>query len=295
MSDPSPSVTVIVPAFNRVQTIQAALTSIQAQTRDDWEAIVVDDGSTDETADKVIELAKSDPRIKLIRHASNRGAQAARNTGIRAAKTKWVAFLDSDDRWLPSSLDLRLAAAEQHKVEVVHSYAYVLDDDGNQSLKGVPTMHGWIYREVLSRSGPVFQALLVSRDALKRIDGLDENIVAMQEWDTAIRLAKLYEFAFVPVPTFIWDCRGNDTITKDRPRDAKGYEQVVRKHFWSILRYAGPDAICGHYRKLLKRYQWADAKSAALKYSLYSRIWAVPGAAGKLLPALGLIGTADRR
>ena len=272
----SPLVTVVVPAFNRARTIQAALKSIQAQSRAEWQTIVVDDGSHDGTPDTVLQLAREDGRISLLRHEYNRGAQAARNTGIQAAKTLWVAFLDSDDQWLPNSLEVRLAAAHKHEVSVVHSYAYVIDDHGRVSLKGVPTMDGWIYRDVLSRSGPVFQALLVRKDALERIDGLDEQIVAMQEWDTAIRLARYFRFAFVPVPTFVWDCRGEDTITKDRIRDAKGYEQVVRKHFWSMLRCAGPAAIRDHYEKLLKRYRWAGLEITALKYLGYSKLWAVP-------------------
>jgi hypothetical protein len=200
-----------------------------------------------------------------------------------AAKTKWIAFLDSDDQWLANSLELRFAAANQHRVNVVHSYANVIDDNGRQFVKGVPTMHGWIYREVLTRSGPMFQALLVSKDALERISGLDERIVAMQEWDTAIRLAKYYQFAFVPLPTFIWDCRANDTISKDRLRDAKGYQQVVQKHFWPMLKCSGPAAICGHYQKLVKRYRWAGAQSAAFKCLFYSRLWAIPGLAWGLL------------
>jgi len=247
-------VTVVIPAFNRARTIEAALRSVQAQTFRDWQAIVVDDGSSDGTSDRVIELAKQDSRIQLRRHARNRGAQAARNTGIAAANTKWLAFLDSDDRWLPNSLELRLDAAQKYNAEVVHSDGYMIDDQGRQSLYGVAAVHGWIYRDVLNQRGPMFQGLLVSKNALEKINGLDERIVAMQEWDTAIRLAKNFEFAFVPVPTFVWDCRGEDRITRDRLRDIRGYEQVVRKNVLSMLKCSGPATVCRHYRNLANRY-----------------------------------------
>lgn len=269
----APLVTVVIPVFNREATIEAALASVQAQTFSGWEAIVVDDGSVDSTQEKIIHFTRKDSRITLKSHARRRGAQAARNTGIDAARTKWVAFLDSDDLWLPNSLELRLRAANDYAMEVVHSGAYMIDEDGKRSVYELPALHGWIYRDILRGPGPMFQGLLVSADALRRIGGLDERVVAMQEWDTAIRLSKHYEFAYVPVPTYIWDCRCQNTITKDALRDAKGYEQVVHKHFSSILRHAGLAAISVHFGTLARRYYRAGAKTAAYRNFFYSLLW----------------------
>ena len=274
-----PLVTVIVPAFNRASTIEPALRSIQRQTCSLWEAVVVDDGSADCTSDKVAALAREDCRIKLRRHDRNRGAQAARNTGIAEARTPWIAFLDSDDEWLPQSLDVRLDAAHKNRLDVIHSDAYVIRENGEKSLYGVPAMDGWIYTELLKKNGPMFPCLLVAKEAFQKIGGLDERIVAMQEWETAIRLAKYYRFGFVAAPTFTWDCRGTDTITKNRRRDAMGYEQVVRKHFFSMLRYAGPDTLFKHYRTLSKRYLEAGATSDAFRSEVYVKLWRLAGRA----------------
>jgi glycosyltransferase involved in cell wall biosynthesis len=260
-----PLVSIVIPAFNRASTIGAALQSVQAQTCRDWEAIVVDDGSVDGTSDAVRRLAKEDPRIELRQHARNLGAQAARNTGIRGARAPWIAFLDSDDRWLPRSLDLRLAAAFQSRVNVVHSPCYRIGEDGNQVLYQVDPTEGWVYPDLLRAPGPMFQGLLVSKRALGSIGGLDERIVAMQEWDTAIRLAEHHAFRFVAQPTFIWDCRGVDTITNNRRREAVGYEQVVRKHFFSMLRHAGARATARHYEIIGVRYESAGSRSAAFR------------------------------
>ena len=106
-----PVVSVVVPAFNRASVITNAIQSVLGQSFRELEVIVVDDGSRDTTAETVLSIAQSDPRVRLNRHHSNRGAQAARNTGIRAAVGEWIAFLDSDDTWLTSSLELRMAAA----------------------------------------------------------------------------------------------------------------------------------------------------------------------------------------
>src|SRR5881396_2316906 len=98
-------VSVIVPTYNRRETIQAAIASVQRQTFADWELVVVDDGSTDDTA-ALIE--GSDPRLVLIRQ-KNQGVNAARNTAMLRARGQYIAFLDSDDEWLPHHLELSVA------------------------------------------------------------------------------------------------------------------------------------------------------------------------------------------
>ncbi len=97
-----------MPAFNRADTIMRAIRSVQAQTFTDWELIVVDDGSTDNTAARI---EGCDPRLKLIRQ-ENQGTAGARNTGLRASSGAYIAFLDSDDEWLPHHLELSVSFLE---------------------------------------------------------------------------------------------------------------------------------------------------------------------------------------
>ncbi len=242
-----PLVTVVIPAYNRAEKIVKALESVQAQTYRNWEIVVIDDGSEDSTPQKVRELSHGDRRIRLIRHDKNRGAQAARNTGIKNSKGDWVSFLDSDDQWLNDSLQLRMSLALSERISVVHSGAYLVMDDGILKPWRVSGVAGNAYRDLLRNEGPVFQSLLISREALTRIDYLDERIVSFQEWDTAIRLAKYYRFGFLPKPTFIYDNRNDDAISRDSVRAGLGYEQVVRKHFWKILLLIGPAGISRHF------------------------------------------------
>ena len=98
-----PLVSVVIPAFNRERVIGKAIKSVLAQTFQDFEIIVVDDGSRDETAKNAIKFACCEPRVRVIRFETNQGAQAARNAGARAARGKWLSFLDSDDEWLPEA------------------------------------------------------------------------------------------------------------------------------------------------------------------------------------------------
>src|ERR1700677_5167969 len=104
---PMPEVTVVIPTHDRAETIMRAVGSVLSQTHSDFELLVIDDGSNDTTPALMAQVA--DPRLRLLQHTHNRGAAAARNTGIEAACGRFVAFLDSDDEWSPLKLELQLA------------------------------------------------------------------------------------------------------------------------------------------------------------------------------------------
>src|SRR5258705_13939604 len=95
-------VSVVIPTHNRSEFLRSAIASVLGQTYQDFELIVVDDASTDSTAEVVVSF--NDSRIKFIRHQTNQGGSAARNTGIRASKCDYIAFLDDDDEWSPRKL-----------------------------------------------------------------------------------------------------------------------------------------------------------------------------------------------
>ena len=105
----TPVVSIVVPCFNRAGLVGQVVESVRRQTLCEWELIVVDDGSSDDLP-AALRSAQADARVRLIRHEVNRGVSAARNTGIAAARGRFVAFLDSDDEWLPRKLELQLAA-----------------------------------------------------------------------------------------------------------------------------------------------------------------------------------------
>jgi len=110
MLSPLPAVSVVIPAFNRAHLLSRSVRSVLDQDFKDIEVLVVNDGSTDDTSDVVGKLAKQDDRLLLIEHDRNRGEAAARNTGVREARAELIAFLDSDDEWLPGKLHAQVAA-----------------------------------------------------------------------------------------------------------------------------------------------------------------------------------------
>ena len=253
-----PKISIIIPTYNRAKKIVGAIRSIQDQTYEDWELIIVDDGSSDNTCEIVEKVANSDRRIKFIRLEKNKGAQAARNRGIRAAKSEWIAFLDSDDQWLPQSLDLRLKVAERENVQIVHSQALVIYPGDKTELYTLSPFSGWVHKEILSKDGPMFQCLLVKKAALEKIGYLDESLPSFQEWDTSIRLAKIFAFGFENSPTFIYDFRTTDAISRNPIRTARGCEMVVRKHLKDMILYAGLETLWNHYDTIAHWYKMGN-------------------------------------
>ena len=268
-----PLISVVIPAYNRAAAIPDCLRSVQVQTYQNWEVIVADDGSRDGTPEITERVAREDARIRLVRQDRNRGAQAARNSGIHAAKGDWIAFLDSDDQYLPHSLEVRLNVVLREGAELVHSDCYIINVDGSRRLYDRRPISGYAYARLLRGEGPMFQGLLVSKKALTHINYLDETIVAFQEWETAIRLAKHYPFVYLPEPTFCWDCRNPDTISKDLCRNGRGLEQVVRKHSVAIFRHVGPRVLAGHYRTAADWYRRGKDHQAEQRCLFMARAW----------------------
>jgi len=258
-------ISVVIPAYNRSKSISKCLDSIVGQTLLPLEIIVVDDCSTDDTVD-LIDSHQSN-LVRSIALEQNRGAQYARNIGIKAAKGDWIAFLDSDDEWLPRYLEKQLGLALKHNVNIVYSGAYV-DDGKNKREYKMPDYSKDSYRQLLENPGPMFQGLFVKKECLKKIDYLDEQVVAFQEWDTSIRLAENNSFIFNSEPLFIYNLHEDETISKNAKNGVLGYEYIVDKHKGSIISIAGINNYIQHLYKIQSKYfnlkDWKEWR----KYSL---------------------------
>ncbi len=119
-------VSVIMPCYNAAQTLEKAVESVLAQTHTNWELLLLEDGSCDESLSKARQLATSDSRIKLIASAANRGVIRMRNIGIRLASGDWIAFCDADDWWQPDKLEIQLLKARQTDANLVYSAVYYI-------------------------------------------------------------------------------------------------------------------------------------------------------------------------
>ena len=132
-------VSIIMPAYNSEHHIEEAIESVICQTYREWELLVIDDGSTDSTAALVGAIAKKDSRISLVRFKINQGVAAARNKGLELARGRYIAFLDSDDLWLPEKLEKQIAFMDDNGYSFTfHSYRHFKDANVSKKVVKVP-------------------------------------------------------------------------------------------------------------------------------------------------------------
>jgi len=194
----APKVSVVIPVFNRPASVRRAIESVLAQTCQDFEIVVVDDGSTDTTVAAVAALA--DPRITVIRHQRNRGGSAARNTGIAAGSAPYVAFLDSDDEWLPVKLERQLALFERsgERLGLVYAGTERVFADGRVD-RIIPRRPHDVTRALLTENVIGETSVgMVRRAALDETGGFDESLPASQDMDLWLRICEGFLADVVP-------------------------------------------------------------------------------------------------
>lgn len=249
-------VSVVIPTHNRAELVVRAIQSVLRQSYEDFELIIVDDGSTDDTEKKV--AAIKDERIFYFKNEVNKGAPASRLLGVRSAKGKFISFLDSDDEWYPSKLEKQVAAFADlpGSTGVVHCDCDIyFEKTGENSRMMVPKLSGNIYKEILGKPGPAYPCLMVRRECFEHIpEAIDPNVPSWQEWDTSINLAKKYGFHFIDEPLVLYHRHEGDTISYDSLRDAEGYNYIVEKHREEILKNCSTVALGRHYSVLARKY-----------------------------------------
>ncbi|WP_290818578.1 glycosyltransferase [Halovivax sp.] len=200
--DASPLVSVVLPTYDRPRMLVEAVESVAAQAYPNLELLVVDDGSPTPAATILEERAPSALEWRCLRHDENRGANAARNTGIRAAAGEYVAFLDDDDRWSPETVASQVAAlwgaGERAGVALVGQRTLHGDDETAIRL---PTIEGEATGDLMAgEPAGTFSTMLVRRSVVDDAGLPDERFPALQDREWMIRLSRHCEFVSVREP-----------------------------------------------------------------------------------------------
>lgn len=208
-----PKVSIITAAYNHVKFIRQSVESAQGQTYRDFEHIVVDDGSSDGTADV---LRSFGDKITYIRQ-DNCGAHAAINRGIRMSSGEYIAILDSDDAWLPHKLERQMQTFKQHpEAGLVYAQAYIIDDEGEFINNGEPGGKPFAnphraFDELLRENCiPILTAVL-RRTCIEQVGFFNESLKATSDWDMWIRIAAKWPVIFVPEALALYRIHENST------------------------------------------------------------------------------------
>ncbi|MFM7761952.1 MAG: glycosyltransferase, partial [Acidimicrobiaceae bacterium] len=226
-----PIVSVVIPTFNHALLLKRALNSVVAQTYSNWEAIVINNFSTDETIDVVNSF--KDDRIKLVNFKNNGIIAASRNQGIKLAQGKFVAFLDSDDNWYPKKLEKCVDHAMLGATFVCHGEMWINSDLSTRAVMYGPVSRA-DYQSLLFRGNCISTSTtFIETELLRSVNGFDESteIVTAEDYDLWIRLA-----ATKPKTVFIPEILGefhrlSNSASSAVLRNLSSEKAVLRKHF----------------------------------------------------------------
>jgi glycosyltransferase involved in cell wall biosynthesis len=213
-----PLVSVVIPAHNAEPWIAETLESILAQTFQDFEVIVIDDGSTDDTAAIVARFA----RVQCI-HKQNGGAAFARNVGIRAAQSKYIAFVDSDDLWSPDKLSLQTALLKQTGLVWAYSDAYAFEDATRRVLFAFSKVRrqytGNVLQQLFLSNFIPMPTVVVRRTVLEEAGCFDEGrrVQPAEDWDLWLRIAARYQVGAVNRPLAWYRVHRDSIIQSMKP------------------------------------------------------------------------------
>lgn len=236
---------IVIPVHNRAHTLPLCLDSILSQTYPNFELILVDDHSSDDSVKLIKKYQKKDKRIVLFEQpAEKKGAQAARNTGIKNSQYDWIMFNDSDDTWVPNKIEKELnllKSLNYNSDTVIYSDCILYNPETKEekywNITGISPENSYI--QLLEQTGPMFQSLLCSKQHLIEINYLDESIPNYQEWDTSIRLAKNGKFYPIKEALFIYYIGANDTMSKCIDKNFIGLVNILMRNKAEFIRELG--------------------------------------------------------
>lgn len=194
-------ISVIIPTYNRANTILRSVNSVLNQTYQDFELLIIDDGSTDNTKELIEQI--EDSRIRYICQETNGGVANARNIGAKLASGEWIAFQDSDDAWIPDKLQKQLDYSLEHQEYnlIYCSFRNHYPDNSNFVFPHTPYRHkmeGDLYSSLLEYNTIDAPTIFVKRESFLQTGGFDSSYRSLEDWEFVIRFSKHNLIGFVP-------------------------------------------------------------------------------------------------
>ena len=248
----SPLVSIVIPTYNHAPMLQRALATVVEQTYQNWNAIVVNNFSTDNTLEVV--AAFNDPRIQCVNFRNNGVIGASRNEGIALATGKYVAFLDSDDTWFPTKLEKCVEILESGSDLVCHA-EYWIDESRKSRLVAYGPSEAATHHNLIYKGNRISTSATVVRTALlKEVHGFDVSpeLISTEDYDLWIRLAaKSDKFAFISEPLGEYH-RHDNNVSANIEKHLAAELALLAKHFSANTRFE--NMVARRRRKALAYY-----------------------------------------
>ncbi len=237
MSDSQTLVSIVMPAYNCEKYVVEAINSILAQTYRNWELLVLDDGSKDNTLRIIKEFSQKDSRIKALPNGKNMGVSATRNRGIELASGEWIAFLDSDDMWKPEKIEKQFEIVEKEAAEFLFTGSSYINEEG-ESFKGIFEVPEKVtYKKLRNQNVISCSSVLVKKKYFKNIKMEKDEM--HEDYAVWLRILKLGVIAYgVNEPLLIYRISKNSK---------SGNKMKTVKMTYKVFRFVGINPIGSVY------------------------------------------------
>lgn len=264
-----PLVTVYMPTKNRLALLKRAIASVEAQTLDNWELIVVNDASTDDTAAYLEQLGQENPKVRALHNDSSIGACASRNKAIEAARGTYITGLDDDDEFLPERLE-KMVEAYSDEYAYVCSGAYWVTDT---TAKPILATDKVLTPETELYDNHAGNQVLTTKAKFLAVGGFDKEFVSLQDYECFYRLVEHYGKAKrIATPLMKLHVAHGEVRISSSSKSVKGFDQFMQKH--------------GHKMKPSQKYRFRQRRLARMRKKL-SFSYALQGLLSKLYTLLG--------
>lgn len=225
-------VSVVIPTHNRSDLLPRAIQSVLRQTEQDFEIIVVSDGSTDDTDALMLEFEEKDKRIHYISYKPGRNGNYARNKGIKAAKGEYIAFLDDDDEWLPNKVEKQVALMEADKeVGLVYTGINCIYVNENITYPFIPKLRGDLSKEILFQNCVGSTSSVMLRCSHCRACRFDEKLQARQDFDLWINVLQGCKADVVSEPMVnYYNYRNQTQVSSSTAKYIQATDYINRKY-----------------------------------------------------------------
>lgn len=259
------TVSIVIPVYNMDWCLERAVESCLKQTWPVQEIIIVDDGSSDRTAKVIQKIASKHQRVKAISLSKNCGCAAALQTGIKAAKSEWIAFLDADDQLTFDSIQLRVVAALQskdRKLGLVYGHVYVWKRN-NEILVKNKLLKGAVYPYLCKELSLCQQiTMLVKREIFNQIKYPTQSLPSSTDDDMLLTIAQQYHLLGIDAPVariYLHDSQSR--MTNNLYNVAVGTRLLVEKYKSDILKYHGSKCLLMWRLRIVRRLIQADIQN----------------------------------
>lgn len=230
MSDSKPLVSIVVPVYNAEQFISDTIKTVKDQSYKNWELLLIDDSSQDDSVKIIKKHTRKDKRIKLLRQPKNQGAAKARNRGISVAKGRYIAFLDADDLWHPNKLSIQVEFAQKNNYAFTFT-GYEFADEKGSPLGKIADIPGRIsHKEALKKSYISTITVLIDTEKIKKNDMSMKDYSIGEDITTWWKLLETYGDAHGIQKPLAYYRRTKGSLSADKIAAAKGRWYLYRKH-----------------------------------------------------------------